>query len=70
MRNTDTADRGEQARAYLAKAKASTDRLNRAAAERGLDRLTLDEHQRLATTNALLAIAMVQVPDEPGMRLA
>jgi hypothetical protein len=63
-------DRGELARTYLARAREAADRLN-ADADRHKD-LPFDprrERER-AVVNALVAIALVQVPEEPGIRPA
>jgi ABC-type branched-subunit amino acid transport system ATPase component len=69
VRNIDTEDRGELARGYLARARKHADELNEIA-DSGSRKVNNEDRQMLAVMNALVAIAMVQVPDEPGMRLA
>jgi hypothetical protein len=69
VRRIDEPDRGDLARAYLGRARGHADFLNELA-EKNPDKLDNKDRQMLAVMNALVATAMVQVPDEPGMRLA
>jgi hypothetical protein len=69
VRSIDEKGRGETAREYLARAVRSADILNRQA-DAHPDMIDNEDHELLATVNALVAIALVQVPEEPGSRLA
>ena len=70
MRRTNEPDRGEQARAYLANARKCADLVNAVEMPTVGKNSDTGKVRDIAIMNALVAIAMVQVPDEPGMRLA
>ncbi|AXH66333.1 hypothetical protein SEA_SATIS_174 [Streptomyces phage Satis] len=70
MRSRDEKDRGDLAREYLKRAREAADRLNEDADRHANLPFDPARERERAVMNALVAIAMVQVPDEPGSRLA
>ncbi|MGH3589232.1 MAG: hypothetical protein ACRDQ0_23220 [Pseudonocardia sp.] len=70
MRRTDEPDRGDLARAYLANARKCADLVNTVEMPRIGENTDPARVRDIAIMNALLAIAVMQVPDEPGTRLA
>jgi hypothetical protein len=69
VRRMDEPDRGDIARAYLANARECADLVNTVEMPR-IGQSNAERVREIAIMNALLAIAVMQVPDEPGMRLA
>lgn len=55
---------GEQARAYLDRARRHADIMNAVVDQADPAGLDLEDHQKLAETNALVALAMAIVPAE------
>lgn len=70
MRDTGEKDRGALAREYLANARRCADLVNAVEMPRIGESTDPGKVRDIAIMNALLAIAMVQVPPEPGSRLA
>jgi hypothetical protein len=66
----DEPDRGDIARAYLANARRCADLVNAIEMPRIGENTDPARVQDIAIMNALVAIAVIQVPEEPGMRLA
>lgn len=70
MLSMDEPDRGDIARVYLANARKCADLVNAVEMPRIGENTDPARVRDIAIMNALLAIAMVQVPDEPGIRFA
>lgn len=70
MRGRNDPDRGDLARQYLANARRCADLVNTVEMPRIGENTDPARVRDIAIMNALVAIAMVQVPDEPGARLA
>lgn len=70
MRNTRKPGRDDLARQYLAHARQCADLVNAVEMPRIGENTDPAKVRDIAIMNALVAIAMTQVPDEPGMRLA
>lgn len=70
MRTDSDGDPGERARDCLKRARAFVASANEKADRSGVDFFTPQDRVELAKANALLAIAEMTVPPEPGIRLA